>query len=155
MYEGDGVLVDKGFFAMYGRYDLHLGKVALSESGEYVFRAAKLPQEKFATGFNVQSLPKDEEYHSVVVRLQIRNEKQEIVVDEAGPLSEWVWGHALAGNESFVYRRGKSQDVQIAEDLFKPTPSEVKADDGHGSYFEPRPRGQYEVRIKVHVVGAA
>jgi hypothetical protein len=153
MYEGDGILVDKGVFALYGRYDLHLGKVSLSESGEYVFKASKLPRERFATGFKVQSLPKANEYDSVLVHLQIRNEKDEIVVDEAGALSEWVWGHALGGTESFVYRRGNSKDVQISDGMFKPTAIGVIADDGHGSYFKPRRKGQYEVRIKVDVVG--
>jgi len=152
-YEGDGVLVDKGLFAIYGRYDLRLGDVSLSESRDYIFRASKLPQERFAAGFNVQSLPNDEAYASVFVQLQILNEEQQIVVDEAGPLSEWVWGHAIGGSESFVYRRGKSRDVQTAEGTFKPIPVDVKADDGHGSYFKPRPKGRYEVRITIKAEG--
>jgi len=150
-YKGDGVLADNGPLSFYGRYDLHLGNVSLAESREYAFQAAKLPKERFAVGFNIQSLPNDAEYATVNVHLIIQNERREVVVDESGPLSEWVWGHASGGSESFVYRRGKSKDVQVTENTWKSTPIGVKADQGHGSYFMPRPNGKYEVRIKVQV----
>jgi hypothetical protein len=154
MYEGDGVLKDKGILAMYGRYDLELGVVSLSESKEYIFRAGRLPQEDFVVGFNVLSLPDSEMYSSIKVRLEVLNENQEIVINEEGPLSEWVWGHAAGDSKSFVYRRGETVDIKISEGLFKPKPIKVKADKGHGSYFMPRSNGRYKIRVTVHVDGA-
>ena len=148
-YEGPGTVLDRGFLSYMGRYDIDVAPISLSESRDYHFELNNLPPEIFTVGLEVNSLPDVPRYEPVDLRITVRNEEDEIVIDEAAPLTDWVWGYAINGSKSMVYRRGEYREVEVRKDVFQPIPVDPKADGGHGSYFEPRPSHGYDIQVFV------
>ena len=74
----------------------------------------------------------------------------EMVINEGGPLNEWVWsGRIDDRHASYVYLRGKDEDVRINETTTRVKRLGMLADDGWGTYFSPRRWETYRLTIEV------
>ena len=74
-----------------------------------------------------------------LVSLILKNEKGAIVMEETCHLREWIWSEsAFAGVPRFIYLYGNEQ-----------TQRHPKADKGHGTFFKPRTRTEYQLTVEV------
>ena len=141
-YSGDGVLSDAGVFSA-DRYLLDLGPVDLAHSNETTYRLSNLPEERFTLGLLISGTTGSEPLYfakplRTPIRIEMRNERGELVMAASGALSDWVWsGSSGELQRSFVYRRAQdSGRVQLA-------------DQGSGTYFHPRKSASYVLKVSV------
>ena len=68
-----------------------------------------------------------------------------MVIDEAAPLSEWVWSleSLTCQYKSFGYRQGQSKKIDLGDDLMTFEEVGLKAHDGWGTYFTAQENAQY------------
>jgi len=156
MYTGDGELRDSGPLASHNRYVVRLGSLDLSKTEEKIYHLANLPEANFTVGFDIVArdhnvLPLWESKPLIsLVRLEMTNERDEIVFSTLGPLSVWTWaGRSGEPQWSFVYRVGASREVSISPGVWTYEPLGVLADEGWGTYFTPRSKGKYKLRVSV------
>lgn len=156
-YSGDGKLTDE-LFSSSQRFVLTLGHVDLDKPARHTYRLVGLPEKQFTLGFDVSGpRSKNEPLYdarpvNAVVRLTLTDEHSRVIIDEAGPLNEWVWSGSPHENVSFVYRQGVSRDVPTVDGYVSPQAVGEKADAGWGSYFTPRHEGRYT--LSVHILQA-
>lgn len=157
-YEGDGVLTDKGITSATNRYVLELGKIQLNRKAEYSFFMSNLPQVEMVVGFSMPVNPstiqnlKNEQSLSTI-RIRLTNGKGKIVIQEEGPLRNWVWSETP--DHCFVYRRGLEKEIRIGEKSSYPKRTGVKTDSGWGTYFTPQKKESYKLSVAVFPTGNA
>ena len=157
-YVGDGHLVDRGFFSYIPRYTLNLGLVDLAQRNTYTYSMVYFPSTELTIGFRIRghtgtsytSIGETRPINSTI-RLLLRNAEGLPVIDESASMKNgWVWSYGLHDpNEAFVYRRGKTEDVPIAEHTVHVKNIGVKADDGWGTYFTPKFWGRYTLLLEI------
>ena len=159
-YRGDGRLYDAGWFSMYQRFWLDLGRLERTDSAEY--RLIGLPDADLALGLQVESLnvkeARDEAARfEVGVELKLTTQGGVVVVHETRPLADWVWTCGTSTpsmtsdceNSSFAYLRGDSREVKLKNGNTRDEPIGVKADGGWGTYFRPRRREEYRLEVRL------
>lgn len=72
-----------------------------------------------------------------------------MVIDEAAPLSEWVWRRVrlTCQHESFGYRRGVSKEIDLGDGLTTFKEIGLKAHGGWGTYFTAQKNAQYDLVV--------
>lgn len=135
--------------------NITLGEIDLSAKGEYRYRLKGFSANEFTIGLQVTRLANGGapifflKPFNADIRLRLRNERGEVVIDERANLDQWVWSGASAEpNKSHVYRRGRSVDIPVGRG-FRVERVGVRADDGWGTYFDPRVDGDYQLEIMV------
>lgn len=158
-YMGDGHLVDRGWISTEPRYTLKLGEVDLSKRNSYTYTMKYLPSSNLTVGFHItahnqQTKTHIGESHSLNprIRLFLRNERGNRVIDEAGNLkNEWVWSYTYGvPEETFVFRGGKvGPKIDLGEGVFRQDHIGVLADQGWGTYFTPQFWDEYDLVLEV------
>jgi hypothetical protein len=156
-YAGDGRLekIPRPQWLCTDRYIVHLGSVDLSEPTIKVYTLAGLPSTEFVVGFDVAAVERNRDVSAAkpvhsVVRVMLTNERGETVVSTGGLLSDWTWSSASnALRDSFVYQRGEQSEHPIGNDTVEVRREKVAPDEGWGSYFTPRTKGKYILRVAV------
>lgn len=156
-YSGDGVLTDHGLFEIHHRYVVDLGDLDLANQSERTFSMSGLPRETFTIGLLVRQpagatepLYEIRPVSSVIVRLELSNERGELVISEEAPLNEWVWsGPVDESFQSFVYVPGAHVEVPLEDGAVRLELVGKKADEGWGTYFTPRRFGRYVAKVNV------
>jgi hypothetical protein len=154
-YSGDGQWVDRGWMSYSFRYLLDLGPVDLTRTGQQCFALAGLPRAEFSTGIDIlerESLtvsgPRPD--HAVTVHLRLTTEADEVVIDDARPLSAWTRqtpvDSPLSGR---LYLRGRSIEHPLADGGPGAERIDMKAHGGWGSYFESERGARYRVCLSV------
>jgi len=155
-YTGDGTLIEDRL-SPSRRFVLDLGSVDLSKSSSTTFRIEGLPSTAFTLGFEIVPRPPRQGSSvfgvrpiSVPVRVTLVDEHGQLVIDESGPVNDWVWSASPHESSAFVYRQGASRDVPTAGAV---TSERIrigeKFDHGWGSGFIPHPEGKYTLRVDV------
>jgi hypothetical protein len=155
LYDGDGQLTDAGWLVVEGhRFRLDLGPVDLATPGSHSFRLSNLPSAEFCAGVEISHFEPIQENdthlkHTSYVRLELKRSDGALAVLEEGPLSAWVWSHALQSSNAFLYRRGESRDVPIGNGATRAEPLGLKAAGGWGTYFTPERSERYVLTFQV------
>jgi len=154
LYRGDGHLSDAGIGAAADRYVLDLGHIDLTNRGEYRFLLAGLPSTTMTIGFQVgpsfagektwQTKPLDAR-----VEMKLNREDGSLVIIEGSRLPTWVWSYRVTDLDSFVYRGGKDERVDLGNGSSTYRLLGVRADGGWGSYFDPRSLRRYRLAVRV------
>lgn len=161
-YVGDGTLTRTkapAFFCQ-DQFDVDLGAVDFTHPATMQFRLEGLPKREYTVGFDVGSRDssgaasnaavRDAHVPDPLVELVLRNEKGEVVLNQRGHLSDWVWSSALSNSQwSYVYNRGEGHEIRINPTTTEGQRTGIKADDGWGTYFTPRRRGRYQLGLAV------
>jgi hypothetical protein len=152
----EGQLRDRGPLAAHDRYVLDLGPIDLTSQNQQVYSLDSLPIVEFTVGLTVTAMqPSDGPIYETkpvasVIKLEMTNERGELVFSAARPLSEWTWsGNPVTPSESFVYLRGRSEERAVRPGVTISVPRDVLADAGWGSYFTPRRIAHYKLRVEV------
>lgn len=112
---GDALMIDSGEQLSSEWYTLDFGNIEISEEREYKFTLKELPVNWFSLGFLVSrkdgsaimkntkvEIPKE----LFQAHIKVTNSKNEIVIDETGQTSNWLWyTYANTPKQSFVYKR--------------------------------------------------
>lgn len=152
-YAGDGTLTDNRF-SPSERFVLNLGPTDLAKAGVATYRLAGLPEDSFTFGLEVTGGSSTDKplYEArpitAIVRFTLTDERARVIIDEVGPLNEWVWSGSPHERVAFVYRGGVSRDVPMPG-YVSPQPVGVKSDGGWGSGFSPRSEGRYSLKVQV------
>lgn len=160
-YAGDGTLTREkapAFFCQ-DRFDIDLGPMDFTHLATMQFHLEGLPKQEYTVGFDVSSLDSGQASNAAVrdahmpdplVELALRNEKGEVVLNQRGRLSDWVWSGALANlRSSYVYNRGEEREIRNNPATTESQRVGVKADGGWGTYFTPRRRGGYQLGLTI------
>jgi hypothetical protein len=135
-YSGDGRMVDNGVTAANERYVVELGYVDLTKIGSHTFRIAGLPKANFVIGLQIPVVTTNGAEAAATttadVSIKLIGPTQEIIVDVAGPLSEWTWSGPLHATSNFIYKREPLK-----------------------SYFDATPSTEYHLRVDVRTVDRA
>ena len=83
-----------------------------------------------------------------VVRFSMSNHRDEVVIEELGALSGWIWERGPPTPEGFVYRARKSRDVPIPGGVHIDAIG-VRANGGWGTYFKPVAQASFTLRVDV------
>lgn len=162
-YTGDGAFEhpEKPSFLCDDRYFVQLGSLDLSRSTMTSYRLAGLPEAEFTLGI-VIAQPKgsgDSVPAGVVhsrVRMELRDERDRVVVMADGPLSSWTWSTDLKrSTNAFVYRRGEARERDLGKGTTTSDRVGVHADSGWGTSFTPRSDGRYRLEVAVEEGDAA
>lgn len=108
-------MIDSGESLSCEWYTLDFGNIEISEEREYKFTLNELPENWFSLGFLVSrkdgsaimkntkvEIPKE----LFQAHIKVTNSKNEIVIDETGQTSNWLWyTYANTPKQSFVYKR--------------------------------------------------
>jgi hypothetical protein len=152
-YSGDGKFTDAGRLEASERFVLDLGGLNLTQPNTRTYRMASLPHDTFTLGLDVIAPTSELLYETrpirAVVRFVVLDERGRTVVDETGPLDQWVWSWGTRERTSFVYRRGSTRDVPIGGGAVQVDLTGQKADEGWGTYFKPRSTGSYVFRVEI------
>ncbi len=159
-YRGDGRLYDAGWYAVYGRFLLDLGRVETPE--EIVrYRLVGLPATELTLGLQIESLSTKEarteaERLAVTAELRLIDERGEVVIDELAPLAEWVWTGGMSApdvsylsDSSFAYRAGRTREVPTKRGGVRSEKVNEKASSGWGTFFHPRTREEYSLEVRL------
>ena len=106
-YVGDGSFLDNGSGSAL-RYELDLGSVDLSRSGERFFRFANLPDETFTFGLRIHGNNRDLEAlkrSGTIVALRISTDNELEPVTYQNDIANWVWSIYSGHEEAFLYAR--------------------------------------------------
>lgn len=153
-YDGDGELTDNGPLAAKNRYVLGLGTV---EQGQSSYRLAGLPEDRFTVGLTVQtslrsqSLCADQTL-SNRVSVKLTTAAGKMVIDESAPLDEWVWSRRvdICEHEAFVFRVGRTKEVDAGDGFTRFEGLGIKAHEGWGTYFSPSRDTEYRLQVTLH-----
>jgi hypothetical protein len=152
---GDGVAKDAGPLYAANRYTVELADLRKSEVTSLKLQLTSLPEVEFTLGFDIRArLPGDAILDtkpiSAPAHLVVENERGEVVIDQRAPLNQWVWSGAInRKSESFVYARGDEREIPIGAGTIRRERTNLKADEGWGTYFTPRRDGRYTVNLKI------
>lgn len=158
-YRGPGRLHDAGPLAAYQRFWLDLGRLEEVEESDY--RLSGLPGAVFTLGVQVESLDvaqarREAERFGVVAELTLLTADGALVIDERAPLTDWVWtcGNALDEvavdcGHSFAYRTGESRELTFNSGETGSIRVGERLDGGWGTFFEPRRRETYRLRVRL------
>ena len=162
-YAGDGTFEhpERPSFLCGDRYFLHLGALDLSRSTTTYYRLAGLPETEFTLGIVIaqpqgsgNSVPM-----GVVdsrVRIQLRDERDRVVVMADGSLSGWTWSTDIKRpTNAFVYRRGEAHQRDLGGGTTMSDRIGVNADSGWGTSFTARSEGRYRLEVAVERGDAA
>lgn len=160
-YVGDGTLSREkapAFFCQ-DQFNIDLGMVDFTQPVAKQFRLAGLPLQEYTVGFNIDSRDsglgsneklRDRRRPDPLVELVLRNEKGDVVLNQRGRLSGWVWSGSLAASQSsYVYKRGRGREVRINPTTTQGERVGVEVDGGWGTYFTPRRHGGYQLDLSV------
>jgi hypothetical protein len=141
-YDGDGKLVSRGFSK---QFLVELGHVDLSKPGGQTFRMGGFASCNFVIGLIMSGEPRD-----TVVQVLMTNERGEKVVEEEAALGDWVWMSGDPRFGYFVYRAGHRSEEPISDkgDIRVHRVGE-HADGGWGTFFSPRSRSRFILRLNV------
>ena len=121
-----------------------------------MYELSRLPGADFTVGFYIVARDHtarplyDAKPLISVVRLEMTNERDELVISTSGPLSSWTWSGNLSEPQwSFVYRQGASVEVPVGRGVITYRRVGELADAGWGTYFKPRPNGHYKLKVVV------
>lgn len=151
-FRGDGKFIDHGPFAAMDRYVVDLGPIDLTKPGKYAFSISNLPHETFIIGLEVADQEPNNSagsrlLHTGRIHLVVENSDRKLVVDESRALDSWTRSSSRLDTKSFLYASGREQDPPKAG-------FGIKADQGWGTYFLPKAREQYQLRVDVLEVQA-
>jgi len=153
-YTGDGTLTEDRL-SPSRQFVLDLGSIDLSKPSSTTYRVAGLPNTAFTLGLEIVPRPPRRGRSlygvrpiSVTVRVTLVDEHGRLVIDESGPLSDWVWSASPHESSAFVYRQGASRDLPAAGVVTSERIGE-RSDHGRGSGFIPRSDGEYTLRLDV------
>lgn len=163
-YTGDGHFQDRSCLAPEPRYTLRLGAVDLSKKSSYTYMMKGLPEDYFTIGFRIVDPASAPQASSSIqphigetrpinpqIRLSLSNEQKLTVIDIAGAVRhEWVWSYTYGSpSETWIYGRGKKEEVKTGKDSSTYKLLGVLADKGWGTSFIPRSTGEYYLVLEV------
>ena len=139
-YRGDGKFSDFGPQTAHERYVVDLGPIDLSRANKQSFKMLGLPSTELTVGLrqvDVSAGCDATALSSVRVRLEVRGADRAVVVSEEGPLSTWT------SSPSLLYRRGVELQEPSGGGSVQLVRTGVRASDGWGTYFTPKPSETY------------
>jgi hypothetical protein len=142
-YHGDGTLTDMGPGTASARYVVDLGQIDLGEAGRQDFKLVGLPSVEFTAGLRPAYGSGCDAYLSTNVRLTVKDENGEVVIDEEGPLSSWTSSSGL------IYRRGAERREPRSQGTVELVRTGVRSAGGWGTYFTPRTATTYLADFEV------
>jgi hypothetical protein len=150
-YVGDGTFVDHGW-AIYGRYEVILGDIALDGAQELRFRMAKLPRHEFTLGIQLNPGTCSAMESDSKVKFVVTNERGERVVSEEHLLKDlqWMRAHGDECRAPFGYAAGDNKETPLGDDGGMCVRAIITgADNGRGTYFIPRTQASYDVTVSL------